>query len=238
MLFVTPFSLLESLMISSLLTQYQRWAARRMFARWSPIYEYEVTENSYSAADEVAKEALRLLAQQNIQRPLIADIGIGTGLLAQQIHDSLPCRIIGLDFTEDMMAVAGGREITELLVKCDVGKDPWPLESASCDMVVSSGLLEYLTSEMLQHFLNESKRVLQQKGHLVFTYIPRDQSEKSTKLWRGHSGTYLICGYIPSEIEGFLQKAGLQLLHHSSPFKGCVFSDGSSYDYRLITARS
>lgn len=209
-----------------------------MFARWSPIYEYEVTENFYSAADEVAKEALRLLAQQNIQRPLIADIGIGTGLLAQQIHDSLPCRIIGLDFTEDMMAVAGGREITELLVKCDVGKDPWPLESNTCDIVVSSGLLEYLTPEMLHHFLEESKRVLQQKSHLVFTYMPRGEGERATKLWRGHSGTYLICGYNPWEIEDFLQKAGLELLHHSAPFKGCVFSDGSSYDYRLVTARS
>lgn len=225
-------------MISTMLSLYQRWAARRMFARWSPIYEWEVTENSYSAADEVAKQALRLLAQQNTTRPLIADIGIGTGLLAQQIQDAYPSRIIGLDFTEDMMAVAGARDITELLVKCDVGKDHWPIESGSCDMVVSAGLLEYLTPEMLQHFLSESKRVLQQNGTLVFTYMPREAQQRNTKLWNGHSGTYLICGYIPAEIEALLQENDLRMLHHSAPFKGCVFHDGSSYDYRLITARS
>lgn len=209
-----------------------------MFARWAPIYEDEVTENKYSAADEVAKETLRLLGSAKTPRPVIADIGIGTGLLAQQIQDAYPSRIIGLDFTEDMMAMAAARDITELLLKCDVGKDPWPLENGSCDMVVSAGLLEYLTPEMLQHFLCETKRVLQQNGTVIFTYMPREAQQKPTKIWRGHSGTYLVCGYIPEEIEALLQQTSFKLLHHSAPFKGCVFGDGSSYDYRLITARS
>lgn len=208
-----------------------------MFARWSPIYETEVTENKYSAADEVAKEALRLLGRSGKDRPLIADIGIGTGLLAQQIFDAYPSRIIGLDFTEDMMAVAAAREVAELLVKCDAGKDPWPIEDGSCEMVVSAGLLEYLTPRMLQHFLTESKRILQQNGHLVFTYMPRDAQQKQLTFWRGHSGSYLISGYIPDDMEKTLQQNGFELLHHSPPFKGCIFYDGSSYDYRLIIVK-
>lgn len=208
-----------------------------MFARWSPLYETEVTENKYSAADAVAREALKLLGQKPVGEPLIADIGIGTGLLAQQIYDACPCRIIGLDFTEDMMAVAAAREIAELLVKCDVGKDPWPMEAGLCDMVVSAGLLEYLTPDMLQHFLKESERVLQQNGHLVFTYMPREPQQKQLKLWHGHSGTYLISGYIPADVEALLQQDGLEVLHHSAPFKGCIFQDGSSYDYRLVVAK-
>ena len=209
-----------------------------MFARWSPIYEFEVTENKYSAANEVAKESLRLLAQSGKDRPLILDAGIGTGLLAQQIQDAYPSRIIGLDFTEDMMAIAGAREITELLIKCDIGKDDWPLETGSCDMVISAGLAEYLTPEMLRHFLFESKRVLQQNGLLVFTYLPREPQQKQTTLWHGHSGTYLISGYFSEELETMLHQSGFTMLHHSPAFKGCIFHDGSSYDYRMITARS
>lgn len=207
-----------------------------MFAQWSPIYEVEVTENKYSAADEVAKESIRLLGQMDKTGPLLADIGIGTGLLAQQIFDALPCRIIGLDFTEDMMAVTAAREITELLVKCDVGKDLWPIESGLCDMVASAGLLEYLTPDMCRHFLAESARVLQSGAPLVFTYMPRGAGEKQTTLWHGHTGTYLICGYEPSEMEQMIRNAGLKLVSHSEPFKGCVFHDGSSYDYRLMIA--
>ncbi|PZQ48647.1 MAG: hypothetical protein DI551_01375 [Micavibrio aeruginosavorus] len=225
-------------MLRPLINFYQRHAARRMFTRWSPLYETEVAENSYSAADAVARAALPLLATRNANKPLIADIGIGTGLLAQQIYDSYPCRIIGLDFTEDMMAVAAAREIAELLVKCDAGKDVWPILDNSCGMVISAGLGEYLSPEMLQHFLNESARVLQQNAPLVFTYMPAAKNEKKTTYWRGHSGSYLVFGYEPEEMEERLAKAGLSLKRHEAPFKGCVFADGSSYDYRLIIAEA
>lgn len=208
-----------------------------MFARWSPIYEYEVTENAYSAADEVAKASIKHLAQLAPQEPRITDIGIGTGLLAQQIFDALPCLITGLDFTEDMMAVCAAREITELLVKCDVGRDHWPLESASQDAVLSAGLLEYLTPDMLEHFAAESARILQPGGLLVLTYMPRAQGTKQITFWQGHSGTYLICGYMAADIEDVLKRSNFTIIEHSPPFKGCVFQDGSSYDYRLIAAR-
>lgn len=207
-----------------------------MFSRWSPIYEQEVEENSYSAANEVARAAIKYLAREDISNPYIADIGIGTGLLAQQIYDALPCRITGLDFSEDMMAACAGRGITELLVKCDVGSDGWPLESGSQNAVLSAGLFEYLTPSMLQHFMNEAERILQQKGLLVFTYMPVKAGNKAVTFWRGHSGTYLICGYTEGQMEDVLKRSNFTIIEHSAPFKGCVFQDGSSYDYRLIAA--
>ena len=209
-----------------------------MFARWSPIYEHEVAENAYSAADETARASIKHLARLESQVPKIADIGIGTGLLAQQVFDAMRCRITGLDFTEDMMAVCATREVTELLVKCDVGRDHWPIESDSQDAVLSAGLLEYLTPDMLQHFVLESARVLQRNGLLVFTYMPQKPDGQQIKLWQGHSGTYLICGYKAKEVEAILKRSNFTILEHSQPFKGCVFHDGSSYDYRLIAARA
>ncbi len=223
-------------MFAPLLNIYQRFAARRMFSRWSPAYEREVAENFYSAADETAKAAIRYIAGSGIKNPAIADIGIGTGLLAQQLCDAMPCRITGLDFTEDMMAVCAARAITELLIKCDAGRDMWPMQDSSQHFVVSSGLFEYLMPDMAQHFLQQAHRVLQQNGLTIFTYMPCEDAHKIT-LWRGHSGTYLICGYAPEEMERLVNTHGFKIMEHTSPFKGCIFADGSSYDYRLIAAQ-
>ncbi len=217
---------------------YQRVAAKRMFAHWAPIYEDEVTENAYSAADEVAKSVIKHLALhgETDAEMTVADIGIGTGLLAQQIYDSFPCRITGIDFSEDMMAACAGRGITELLIRCDAGSDHWPMTDGAFRVVMSAGLVEYLTPEMLQHFIAESARILQQNGFVVFTYIP-DNTDSKIVWWHGHSGSYLSCSYKPEYMEHLITRNGLEIIEHSLPFKGCVFGDGSSYEYRLITAR-
>lgn len=211
-----------------------------MFSRWSPIYEHEVIENAYSAADRVAQSALKHLIghKDELETLTIADIGIGTGLLAQQIYDAVPCQITGLDFAEDMMAVCMAREITELLIKCDVGKDHWPIMDHTQDGVVAAGLFEYLTPTMAQHFFSEARRILKQDALMVFSYLPREEQEKQIGIWPGHSGTYLTCAYTEDEIEALLRKYGFAVIEHTEPFKGSVFQDGSSYDYRLISARS
>ncbi len=222
-------------MWSRFLSTYQRFAAKRMFSRWAPIYEEEVEENAYSAADEVAKTAIKYLAQAD-NNPVIADIGIGTGLLAQQIYDAIPSRIIGLDFSEDMMASCAGRGITELLVKCDVGRDQWPIEDNSMDTVVSAGLLEYLRMDMTEHFFRQSARILKSGGMLVFTYLPSIDKAR-TVWWHGHSGSYLTSAYTGDWMESEIKAHGMEIIEHSPPFKGSVFHDGSSYDYRLIAAK-
>jgi len=222
------------------LSLYQRIAARRMFSRWAESYEFDVMDNDYSAVDRVAQAAIKYIASQSDDfrdEPDIVDVGIGTGLLAEQLQDSLPCRIIGLDFTDDMLAICAQKNVAELLIKCDVGRDVWPLENGSMDLVLSAGLFEYLTPPMAQHFITQSYKTLQQNGVLIFTYVPRGTGEKTTKLWRGHSGTYIVSSYTPQEIEKMLQQNNLEIVEHSAPFAGSIFEDGSSYDYRLIAAK-
>ncbi len=225
------------IMWNALLSLYQRYAAQRMFRRWAVSYDADVAENAYSAPDMVAQAAIKYMAAAELQNPRIADIGIGTGLLAQQIYDALPCRITGLDFTDDMMAQCAARDITELLIKCDAGRDIWPIENGSQDAVVAAGLFEYLTPDMVQHFLNESARVLHKNGLLVFAYLPATDGAKKINLWPGKTGTYLTCSYSEDDMKSALSKHGFALLEHSAPFKGSVFKDKTSYDYRLIAAR-
>jgi predicted TPR repeat methyltransferase len=217
---------------------FQRYATHGIFTRWSPSYEEEVARLNYSAADEVAAAAFRHLPPSNIDEPLhIADIGIGTGLLAQQIWEGVPCLIAGLDFSEDMMAICSQKDIAELLIKCDVGKDHWPLEEEGYDAVLSAGLHEYLTPAMLQHYLQQSYRILDKDGLLVFSYVPSEKAQHSYTLWNGRNGRFLRCDYDPALLEQSLAKAGFKLLEHKAAFKGSVFTDGSSFPYRLIAAQ-
>ncbi|MFA5592920.1 MAG: class I SAM-dependent methyltransferase [Micavibrio sp.] len=224
-------------MLNQFVNIYQRSAARRMFTRWAPSYEQDVAENAYSAADAVAAAAIKYLAKSAETDPCVADIGIGTGLLAQQIYDAMPCRITGLDFTEDMLAQCGARDITELLIKCDAGRGHWPLADESQHAVIASGLFEYLTPDMARHFMKEAARTLAPQGVLVFTYLPAAQGERKTRLWFGKTGTNLSCSYDPEEIESLARENGMQMLEHSEEFTGSVFKDGSSYPYRLAAAR-
>lgn len=216
---------------------YQRRAARAMFETWSPTYEEDVAVSQYSAADAVAQAAIRLLAAQGRPDPQVADIGIGTGLLAQQIYDAMPARIAGIDFAQDMMAQCQQREITEILIKCDAGKDHWPLMDNDYDAVVSAGLLEYFTPSMTEHFIRESARVLNEGGLLIFSYIPTDAPRSKTQYWQGKSGGFLSCRYSPAEITGMLAASRLEIIDHSDEFTGSVFKDGSTYSYRLIVAK-
>lgn len=216
---------------------YQRHAAYAMFSTWSPTYEEDVSACKYSAADEVATVSIRLLAAMERDTPAIADIGIGTGLLAQQIYDAMPCEIAGIDFTDDMLAICQQREIARMLIKCDAGKDHWPLEDNSYDGVVSAGLLEYFTTSMVQHFIHESARILNKGGILVFTYIPTDEPREQISFWEGKSGRFLSCRYNPAEMMRILNEAKLDIIEHSDEFTGSVFRDGSTYPYRLIAAK-
>jgi len=221
-----------------LLNVYQRYAAQKIFSRWSPDYDGEVAVLSYSAADKVAEATLRHLPESSVEDPLhIADIGIGTGLLAQQIWDAVPCLIAGLDFNEDMMSLCAQKEVAELLIKCDVGRDHWPLQEAAYDAVMASGLLEYLTPTMMQHFLNQSARILEQDGILVFSYIPSERKEDSFSIWNGRNGRFVRCEYEPDKLQAKVESCGFKILEHMPPFDGSVFADGSRFSYRLIAAQ-
>lgn len=224
-------------MLRFIQTFFQRYAAQAMFASWSTTYEEDVAHAKYSAADRTVEAAIRHIAAMDVEEPLIADIGIGTGMVAEQIFNAMPCRIIGLDFAEDMMAQCLQKEVTEILIKCDAGKDHWPLEDQSYNAVVSAGLIEYFTPPMLQHFISESARCLLPHGVVIFTYIPTEQPKEKMKLWPGKSGLFLSCSYNPSHLEKQLNAAGFEIIEHSDAFAGSVFKDGSTYPYRLIAAR-
>jgi predicted TPR repeat methyltransferase len=231
------FQWLGHAVFSKILDGFQRLAVKRMFSRWAPDYEMEVTDNAYSAAQSVAQAAITHLQPSTPSTLEIADIGIGTGLLAEDVFDALPCRITGLDFNPEMLTLCSEKNIAAALYQSDLGRDVWPLKDKSFDAVISAGLFEYLTKDMALHVIKESARILKPQGWLIFTYIPEQKKDFHAALWNGHSGRFLTCGYKPCYIEHILQKSGFKILDHSDDFDGSIFEDGSRYPYRMIAAQ-
>lgn len=215
-------------MLDALKTLYQRMAARRVFANWAGEYETDVAANRYSAAAAV-RDALkrRLNADSHI-----LDVGIGTGLIWQDIDIPQGAEIGGIDISSDMLAQASSNPDIGGLFLCDAGREEWPCEDAYLDMAVSAGLFEYLTAPMAAHVFDEARRTLKSGGLFIATYIPSDQNE--TKFWKGKSGGVLSCRFAP---EWMAARDGFSVIEHTPPFAGSVFADGSSYDYRLIILR-
>lgn len=211
-------------MITALKSFYQRLAARRVFTRWAETYEEDVAHNRYSAAQAVAQAILPYLHADS----RIIDLGIGSGLIWQTLDIEDGMSIVGLDISSAMLEQASSLPVGPLYC-CDVGRDFWPADDNTQDMVISAGLFEYLTEPMARHVMAESARVLKPGGLFIATYIPGEKNHNA--LWAGKSGSILRCIFDPHWMEN---QPGFFLQRHSEPFAGSVYEDSSSYDYRLI----
>jgi len=212
-------------MLDALKTLYQRMAARRVFSRWAQSYEADVANNRYSAASAVQSALLPYLQPGS----RILDIGIGTGLIWEGMDIPESIEIGGIDIAPDMLAQASSNPAIGPLMLCDAGRHGWPCDDTYLDLVVSAGLIEYLTEPMARHLFDEARRTLKAGGLFIATYIPAERNE--TALWDGKSGKILSCRFAPEWVEG---QDGFSVLQHSPPFAGSVYTSGLSYDYRLI----
>jgi predicted TPR repeat methyltransferase len=212
-------------MQQALKTLYQRFAARRVFSRWATSYEADVARHRYSAAQAVAQAVAPYLEPES----RVLDLGIGTGLIWQDLEIPESAEISGIDISADMLVQASSNPDIGSLFLCDAGREIWPVEGGYLDAVVSGGLFEYLTQTMAKHVFKEAARTLRAGGLFITTYIPAEIN--MARLWKGQSGNILSCRYAPEWLEN---QPGFRVVQHTAPFPGSVFSDCSSYDYRLI----
>ena len=215
-------------MISALKTLYHQYAARRVFGRWAASYEEDVATNRYSAAKAVQDSLQTYLPMAG----RITDLGVGTGLIWQDVDIPDETEITGLDISQAMMEQASSIPELGPFYLCDVGRHEWPVYDGTEDLIVAAGLFEYLTPDMAAHVFQEARRTLKQGGRFIFTYIPGAANE--AKPWDGRSGRILSCVHAP---EWIVSQTGFTLETQTEPFAGSVFADGQSYDYRLVILR-
>ncbi len=130
--------------------------------------EYEALAGHYDErwADYVS--ASTALAESRLSvgpHARVLDVGCGTGVLLQHLHDRSPdLTLVGLDATPGMLARARARLGARPLLVEGSG-DALPLDRAAVDAVVSTSALHYIAD--VPRTLSEMRRVLVPGGQLV-----------------------------------------------------------------------
>jgi len=135
---------------------------RRMFSRLAPRYDVFNRWASFGL-DAFWRERVagRLRAGEDI-----LDLGCGTGDLTLLAAEK-GCRVVGLDFSEDMLEIARRRRPSLEWIQAEAMRIPLP--DGRFDAVVSAFLLRNLyRSGALDGTLREARRLLKNGGRLIF----------------------------------------------------------------------
>ena len=110
--------------------------AEAFYTLWADDYEgHMVGELGYCSPRLVAERLTKHLKNTDAE---ILDVGCGTGLTSDHLHEQGFGNVDGVDLTEEMLDKAGGRNIYRNLIQADLTK-PLALPDACYDGMVSSG---------------------------------------------------------------------------------------------------
>ena len=118
--------------------------------------------------------------QLPVRAGLVISIGCGTGELERDLADDAKHRVVGLDFSHDMLRAAG-RLGSRVLVQADA--HTLPFAGSTFDAAVLSESIGHLE---LERELGEIARVLRKRGWLLITtYPPHRAVHSSFVKYRG-----------------------------------------------------
>ncbi len=146
------------------------------------------------------------------------DVGCATG------HLRLLCpavEYVGCDF------IAPHLPIGFPFYQCNFNRDPLPAEVNEFDVVVCSGILEYI--EDLPAFLIRVRSRLRPGGHLVLTYFNMNHIWRIGKMIRGqsfHAHPDWRGFYSPGNLQKLVEKSGFQIVR-SLPMNHALREAGS-----------
>ena len=137
-----------------------------------------------------------------VDRPLILDIGCGTGATSQLLSEY--GNVVSLDFSELALKACEKRGIANLLKG---SATLIPLADQSVDVIVATDILEHLESDSAA--IREFQRVLKQTGIAIIT-VPAYQF-----LWSEHDEALMHQRrYTAGLLRQRIQAAGMALKYH------------------------
>lgn len=138
---------------------------RDLFAELAPYYDKVSTKMAFNQDKKWRREAAKLaVAHQSESPKIVLDAACGTGELTKELASSGAQKIIGLDFSKEMIKYAkekvNGRAY---FLVADAHKMPFKDSAFEC-ITIAFGLRNY---ESIEGALYEVKRVLRTSGKLV-----------------------------------------------------------------------
>jgi predicted TPR repeat methyltransferase len=178
------------------------------FDLWAPHYDTDAMgRNHYAAHEMVAQKIARFSAPENT--PRIVDLGIGTGLTAGKLRSYFSsAHITGYDLSPKMLRECAGKKIADELVEYDLGRDSWPIEQSSADIVSCAGLLEFIDDP--GRFLVNTHMIMKPGAVAALTFEVLKPTLKQTALPTGRPNNR----YRMEEMCALAEQADLDVIDH------------------------
>jgi len=108
----------------------------------------------------------------------VLEVGCGQGyLLEKALRQLKPERLVGVDLSEVMLSIAQERlerrGETEWISTVQGEATALPFQDNRFDAVLSMGMMEHLSDELLVQFMGEARRVLKPEGRLLAWTLSR-----------------------------------------------------------------
>ena len=111
----------------------------------------------------------------------VLDVGLGTGVLTTKLYDA-DNRIVGVDFSEKMLEIAGGKMPGAELICHDFTKGlPDKLAGQKFDFIVSTYALHHLSDEEKLRFIADALEHLNPTGTIIIGDTAFESAEAQDK---------------------------------------------------------
>ncbi len=195
--------------MNSIITNYWKQKA----SRWNDSYTWFSPTTFFLLRRQVV--LAKIIKQFRHKRVL--DIGCGNGVFMAEIIRQQGY-VVGLDYSRDMLAIAGKKlqSFPSQSYKLIYGTaTQLPFRASFFDVLLASGLTDYLNKKDNKKFLTEASRVVKKRGVVVITF-PKELSpftflRSGFGLWLRDKLLFLppiLSSFEKEEIEKMMRDAG------------------------------
>ena len=184
------------------------------------VIDYNDMASRYQSGRALSAEAARTWTAsvapfvRDAVCPRILDLGAGTGRFATLFAQSLEARVIGIEPSAGMRAVAVRQDMPKNLAYLAGTADRIPLADASCDLAWLSQVWHHIRDP--QACANDIHRVLRRGGHVLLRGTFGDRLDGFATLFQFWPATRAICEQLPElqETIDVFEASGFTLAQH------------------------
>jgi glycosyltransferase 2 family protein len=210
--------------------------------KFSKLFLNEKSAERFSNYMKKYPELYRYLAaivkeniSNEITNPMIVDLGVGPGLLSEEIINQIPkAKVVGVDPSEKMLNLANKNVKKDVFMTMLGNSEKIPLEKSTVDVVVSRFSLTYWKNP--KDSFKEINRILKPGGVIVLEALNKRFSKlrlfaiKTHMFFKGagsdviryHSDAFKTA-YEIEKVERFLKNSGFDIIYKESNKKDWKF---------------